>query len=456
MWQKIIISGLSIVLLLSIAGNIGLIIWAQHQADLARELRNELHQLRQEREALQQEIDRLRAESQAAIVMAETMETVSTQTEALRGLDPQTPVTRQLVDRTEITQIVSDILLQEYPPADRQRDQIVLSTLGLIPADLELSSFLEALLSEQVAGLYDPAAETLYVVQYGRGMGGLEKMILAHEHTHALQDQHFDLEAMGLAGGETDYNDDQLLAMQALVEGDATLAMQQYIQHHFTSQDLWHLVGVSVMMNQEQLSAAPGYLRRSLTFPYQDGMLFVVRLYGRGGWAAVDAAFANPPQSSEQILHPYLYPDEMPQIVFLPPLTPVLRGDWQLVEENVLGEFGLREYLDVELTNRQATEAAAGWGGDRYAVYQDGVTGQTILTIVLVWDEQAEQTEFGEFYRQYAEKRFGQPPQTMRERPGLWWLSEETVVLMTDETTTETVIIVAPDETTAQQVVAQF
>jgi hypothetical protein len=449
--SKILFSMTIGLLLLSVTANGGLLFYILQQNNLARELRTEVLNLRQERDKLQQEVEQLRAQSLAPTELNKTLDTIAHETEELRDLPPLTPINRHLVSQAEMGKVVKGILAQEYPPADRQRDQIVEATLGLIPPDLDLGQTMDALLAEQVAGLYDPASQTLYVVQYGQNFGGVEKVTFSHEHTHALQDQHFNLRALGLSGDDTGRNADQLLAIQAVAEGDATFTMQQYMQKYFTSTDLWQMVGAAFTMNQAALNQAPPYLRHSLMFPYQDGMTFISTLYYRGGWAAVDKAFTNPPQSSEQILHSQLYPQDQPQTVTLPPLTTTLGADWYLITENVLGEFTLREYLDTQLTLNQAIAGADGWGGDHYAVYQNGA-GETVLVMSIVWDSAADESEFTEIYQQYAQARLGQPTPLNSPTHGFTWHDATTSLMMTTLSETHTVIIQTPPEIPAQQI----
>ena len=453
--SKILFSMTIGLLLLSVVANGGLLFYILQQNTLARELRTELHDVRQERDKLQQEVAQLRAQSLAPTELNKTLDTIAHETEELRDLPPLTPINRHLVSQAEMGEVVKGILAKEYPPADRQRDQTVMSTLGLIPPEMDLGQTLEALYAEQVAGLYDPSSQTLYVVQYGQKFGGVEKVTFSHEHTHALQDQHFNLRALGLTGETQGRNDDQLLAIQAMVEGDATFTMQQYMQHYFTSTDMWQMVGAAFTMNQAALNQAPAYLRQSLMFPYQDGMTFISTLYYRGGWPAVDEAFTNLPQSSEQILHPHLYPHDLPQTVTLPPLTSTLGADWHLVAENVLGEFTLRAYLDTQLTFNQAIAGADGWGGDHYAVYQNGAD-ETVLVMSIVWDSAADESEFAEIYQQYAQMRLGQPAPLNGQTPGFQWHNATTNLVMATAATSHTLIIQAQHEVLSQQILTML
>ncbi|MEM7346943.1 MAG: hypothetical protein AAF485_22110 [Chloroflexota bacterium] len=449
---------LTTVLIISLVGNGILFFWGRQQANRADRLEDQIESIQQDIEELQQELEVLQSEARIKTKMAQ----VGEQTEELRDLYPLTTVEQQLVSPDEMRAVLFEAIEAEYPLEDAERDEIILSTLGLIPDDLDIYETLTNLLGEQVAGLYIPESDILYVISYRGGFGALEKVTFSHEYVHALQDQHFDLEALGLGQRESGLNNDQLMARLALVEGDATLSMQQYMTTHFNTFDLLGFLGTALTIDQSALNEVPAYFRKSFMFPYQDGMGFANSLYRQGGWEAVNEAYANPPQSSEQILHPHRYPDDIPQQVELPSLENKLDG-WQLVDDNVLGEFGLQLYLDTHLRQNQAAIAADGWGGDRYAIYQHSTTQETLLVLSIVWDTPADQTEFSEHYQIYAEQRLDN---TEREATGLglqqWWVGEDVILLATnsvDEGTAEqahSLLILAPNKAIAQQILTNF
>jgi hypothetical protein len=358
--------------------------------------------------------------------------------------------------------LISQEVRKGYTSEQARQDRLVLTALELVPSDLDLYQVINALLEEQAAGLYDPDDETLYVANLleGDGLGPLEKSVFVHEYTHALQDQYFDLEALGMGGQETSWDEDQLQAIQSLVEGDATFTMQQYMTTHLKPLEILQLIWEAVGVDQEALDRAPAYLRESLLFPYQDGLLFVQNLYQRGGWSTVDLAYSNLPQSTEQIMHPERYPHDMPQVVTLPPLGDTLDSDWQLVSESVLGEFNLRAYLDIHLPRSQAEKAADGWGGDQYAVYQNVISEQVFLALLLAWDSEAEATEFVTIYWEYAQDRFGDDPDQAEGDAHARWIGAHDVLLLASSIApgqpTRTLIVLAPDEGLAERAVQEF
>src|SRR3954469_18195745 len=147
---------------------------------------------------------------------------------------------------------------------------------------------------------------------------------MAHELTHALQDQHFDLRRFDhWPKGESDSE----LAAHALIEGDATLAMALYVASNpFRALSFLKSMGATGIATEE-LDKAPRALRETLLFPYQEGMSWTRALYKQGGWAEVSKAFTAVPQSTEQVLHPDKYlAHEAPVKVTIPDLTRLLNG----------------------------------------------------------------------------------------------------------------------------------
>ena len=446
---------LLLLLIISLIANVILMLWANQKASLAERRLNRIESLEQELEDIRIELERLQGEAR----LEDTMDTISVQTVSVRGLETLSPVTRRLVTQPQMGAVVLDKMAEEVSDEDLRQDTLLLQRLGLIPPDLDLRHLLNAMLEEQVAGLYDPATETFYVMSSRGKLGPLAKTIYAHEYTHALQDQHFDLEALGVSDDEA-LNDDQLLALHALIEGDATLTMQQYMFAHLSPLEMVGLLGAAIGVDQSVVNEAPPYLRKSLLFPYQEGLIFTSGLYQQGGWPAIDAAFGQPPQSSEQILHPERYPADTPQDVFLPDIATVLAPEWQLVTENVLGEFILRLYLDTYLTQQKATQAATGWGGDRYALYHNPTTAESLLLLMIAWDNEAEQAEFAALYQAYAVAYFAGQVVPVRDRVSKnrqWWLSEtDTWLLAQHRASPATLLILAADRATADTILDQM
>jgi hypothetical protein len=265
-------------------------------------------------------------------------------------------------------------------PADRLRaDETVLKLLGLIGEDASLRDLAGSLFGEGVAGYYDPRDGRLRVVEdAGTGNRVLEEMVLAHELTHALEDQRFGLD-------DSSATDDRSLAHAALHEGTATALMYAYVENRFSAEEtLGGLLG-SVF---EDTGDLPPFLEAQVVFPYTGGERFVSELLRRAGgrWALVDTAYElRPPASTEQILHPRAYFDADEPLPVRLRAGSVLGAGWDRVSGGTWGELQTRELVG-------SARAAAGWGGDRYELWRSG--GEHALIMRWRWDTPRDAAEF--------------------------------------------------------------
>ncbi len=237
-------------------------------------------------------------------------------------------------------------------------------------------------------------------------MSATERVNLSHEITHALQDQYYHLDQPPYEiHDSTNYDAD--FAATCLVEGDATLTMYKYQDTYFTSQDYADTLSDSKNTKSDKFDAAPQYIQDSLLFPYQQGMVFANSLYAGKTYSAIDDALADPPVSSEQIMHPEKYRShETPIQVDCPDITSSLGEGWQLSDTNVMGEFDIQELLMTELRSADADKGAAGWGGCQYRMFTNPDTGKSLVTVDIKWDNETEAQEFAGTYEEYVDKRF--------------------------------------------------
>ncbi len=380
-----------------------------------------------------------------------TMDAIEQDVQQIRGLTATRSVTRTLLTIDDLRQHVIDMQQKNYMQADAQRDAFTLAALDLLKPNFDLYNFIVDLYSEQIAGFYEPDSKQLYVIAEPGDLSVLEKITFAHEFDHALQDQHFDLAKLGFTNDKTQKvtDADRQLAYTALVEGDATLLMQQWSQQKLSALDL--LGATTGTPDTPIFNNAPTIFREELLFPYFTGLNFVTDQYSKGGWPALDQAFVNPPDSTEQILHPERYPNNQPITVTLPPFTSTLPAGWHEVDENTLGEFILREYLAQYVTRTIDIDLAAeGWGGDRYAVYASSDNKQFVLVIESIWDSAKDADEFAQVYKTYASNRF-EAPVTRSDSAGEWWIGSD--VLNFSHTDDRTRIIVGPNESIVEAVI---
>jgi hypothetical protein len=319
----------------------------------------------------------------------------------ITGLKLRTPLKKSLRSREQIRAYVIQEMNEDKNAAERYAGQRSAEAFGLLPKGFNLDGFMVDLLTEQIAGLYDPKAHEFYVADWIPIAD--QKMVMAHELTHALEDQHFQIEAWVKAARP---NDDAELAREAVLEGSAMAAMVDYLLQG-TGRSLQDLPDIDPSMligdmeGTPMLQKAPPFLKDALIFPYLDGLNFSAAALRPAGWTALPGVFAKPPVSTQQILHPDLYKSgKMATPISLPSMDKALGPEWTKLEDNVMGEFGWKEVLKQFLGDARATERSAAWDGDRYVVYEQKQTKRLVLITRerLATDEQG-----GQFFSSYSE-----------------------------------------------------
>ncbi|HXN64707.1 MAG TPA: hypothetical protein VN862_05185 [Candidatus Acidoferrales bacterium] len=296
----------------------------------------------------------------------------------LLGLPLLEPLKRSIRTRDEIRSYVVREMREDETPAQRYSDQREMEEFGLIPKGFPLDSFLVDLLTEQIAGLYDAKTKEFYIADWIAPDD--QREVMAHELTHALQDQHYHLEAWRDA---VKSDEDAQLARDAVVEGSAVASMLDYSlrQQGLTLEGMGELDLSAMLGNLSDsplMAKAPAFIRDDLMFPYSAGADFSQHvLLAKGGWPGFHVVFENPPASTQQVMHPGLYMSGvLPSKVDLPDLTGPLGKKWKQLDSNVLGEFGLQEVLKQFLDQPRAIRLAALWAGDRYALYEQEDEGK--------------------------------------------------------------------------------
>jgi len=307
-----------------------------------------------------------------------------------RRLPFHKPVRYRRMGRGELREYILSQMRTQYTPGEFQNYERALQRIGLLPHDMDLMKTVADLYAEQVAAFYDPEKHELFTFDEMSLQGNFERMILAHELVHALQDQNFDFQKLPLRAKT---NDDAALAAAALVEGDASHEMLVYLRRNFSVRQILGDVLTLVSQNNEKFFLAPDYLRHMLTFPYQEGTVFVAALRAAGGGAAVDRAFQNPPLSTEQVLHPEKYLAPVPDVPKAVAIDIDAKKSWKKSHENVVGELGIRALFSRTLGTERAEKSALGWGGDRYVVYETGCD-RWVLIWKSVWDRSSDAREF--------------------------------------------------------------
>lgn len=357
--------------------------------------------------------------------------------EKLRKLKFSHPVKVDVQDRDTLRQRLMEDFKKEMPREKTERFQKALVKYGFMKPGVDLWQTVLDLLSEQIAGFYDPESKELYLIaEHVQGveagekdedemsammaqmMGGMDqdRLTIVHELTHALQDQNFDL--LTLPMGLED-NDDIVTAVKSLVEGEASFTMFDDITSKMGI-GLESLPGVDKMLEQgggmpsggpgaEMMEKAPNYLKRGLIFPYMGGLGFVQAVKKAGGWDAVNKIYQDLPASTEQVLHPekYLGERDQPTTVTMPDLAPALGDGWQHQVTNVWGELNLDIMFKEFFPNSKTSSVVAGWDGDQYMVFEHQSSKALLGVMFLVWDSEKDAEQFTTAYKKLLGKKIG-------------------------------------------------
>ena len=333
----------------------------------------------------------------------------------LRDLPLKKAIRARRLSQKEMREFIHKKIKGQYSEKERKDAERIWAQFGFTQGEEDVWDIVLRVYTEQVGALYDEKEGEILLPQGASDRNTMAMTILAHEVTHALQDQHFDLNSLPL---EEKHNDDKVMAIHCLVEGDATLLMNRYYARHISWRALADLVGM-LFSPQDEFWKAPAFLREGLAFPYTEGFLFVSELYAAGGWKRVNAAYGDPPVSCEQIMHPvkYIKKRDVPTPVDVTMLRTALGTSWRYLEHNTLGELYTRILLDEFIPGERTSEAAAGWDGDQYIALEEKKSGKLLLVWKSVWDSKKDASEFAAALEKLITKRWPQAKQVKKE-PG--------------------------------------
>jgi len=367
---------------------------------------------------------------------------IETELSVLRGLSFKHSIPSSTQSRADFRAWVHAELARDLSPTKNQGLSHAYADLGFAPQGFDLTTTLEEALTTQVAAYYDPSSKSFRVVGGARGEE-VDAIIVAHELTHALDDQYFDLETFdGGEGNRLGLSEDERTARQFVTEGEATFMMLAWkaASGEGAGKQLGPLGVAGVRMALALLGAAdplellaaarqgrslaelsaedrremdemtrlPPLVSMPLIEPYFKGAALVSEVWGRGGWDAVADLYQHPPASTEQILHPrekFLDRRDPPVLIRLPVARPAL-GE-PPVATDVLGELGMRAYFKT-WEFPAADLAAAGWGGDRFWVWKRD--GRFTVLWATRWDSEADARKFLAAYLDTLEIRFSEAP----------------------------------------------
>jgi hypothetical protein len=324
----------------------------------------------------------------------------------LRGITATKPVERGVFDKPGLCAYITASFAKDNPAELVAGTEALYKALNLMPQDASLHDLYIELLTSQVAGLYDDETKKMYVVSSTGEIGPAEKITYAHEYTHALQDQKFTLRDVQ---GDAKDQGDRTLARTTLIEGDATLLMSLWAQQHLTAAELGQVANSIDPASEAVLAKMPAILKDALIFPYTSGLTMNLGAFQQGGgYGGVDQLYANPPDTTEQVIHADKLAAREPAVrVDFPDDFPGSLGDgWKIDLQDTLGEFQLKTLLADAAQAADADDAAAGWGGDRVA-YVTGPDGANAAVLDTRWDTDADASAFAAALSDYVAKLEG-------------------------------------------------
>ncbi|TAK13251.1 MAG: hypothetical protein EPO32_05870 [Anaerolineae bacterium] len=332
------------------------------------------------------------------------MANIQQQVADLRGLPITEGVNNELMPLLRLRLTVEDLFFDEAMYADLERERIVLTALGFLPPDYDVTTAALNGTVDGIGGFYLPDDNRIHVI--GTSFQGIEQYIYSHEFAHALVDMSFDLNSQGVYP-HCQHTQQHCLAIRALAEGDATWV--EILWYEAYGQNLtftWAGRHRPTDLFKDDEPVPPYYTIHG-AIAYYYGAYFVSTLYDQGGWDLVNRAWRERlPATTEQIMHPEKFLEAEGGIgVDAPSFEAALGEGWALIDRDSLGEWDTALLLGYTLEpagqrgEEETFRAAAGWGGDTYQVYLNAATGETAHSVQWTWDTAADQDEFWESLR---------------------------------------------------------
>jgi hypothetical protein len=350
------------------------------------------------------------------------------------GFPRRYPVKRELVGTADIEKLARAQEAKKDVSQELTRTEMTMKKFGFLPADFNLREFLVKSESKELAGYYDYDTKTVHMLNWVP----LERQvpILAHELTHALQDQNYNLQVWLKAGEpvanaaakgvQPTVDDESELARRAVVEGQATVVMLDFMLAPY-GRSVQNTPGIIYRMedpavratyDSELLHTAPMILRESGTFPYRAGLIFEGELLQKGGKAmAFAGAFARPPHDTHEVLEPQAYlSGEKPLQVRLPDPHALLSDKYEVYDSGSIGELDVRALLEQYGDRKVAEELSSQWQGGAYLTFQHTVknaaavdplsAADLALLYVSHWKTAQAATHFARLYTQAVSQRY--------------------------------------------------
>ena len=352
---------------------------------------------------------------------------IAAQLTRISGLKLRRPVPCDFITTQQVNQFLKKRVSEESNPEDLRAEEITLKKFGLIPQDFDLAKSEVDLLTEQAAAFYDYDRKKLFITDTTDSES--QTSVLAHELSHALADQNYNLGRFIKQGRKSD---DGSTARLAVMEGQATWLMSEYLARQ-AGQSLRDSATLAAMMaslaggdttsdkangDYPVFDQEPLYLRLTLVFPYTKGMSFQNAVLQRDAQQGFGEVFLHPPVSTQQILHPEKYFDHVQPTQPALPVVHLPRGYKGLVGGE-LGELEQGILLEQFAGKERAAELAPHWRGCAFELHENKKARRVVLLYAAEWDSEASAREYFSAYAQAMRKKWKAMTVTSQEADAL-------------------------------------
>jgi hypothetical protein len=365
------------------------------------------------------------------------------QVERLRGIEPRQDIPYAATTQAEVAGLTQEGLLLDWPLPSLEREVRLLRRFGLSEPGMQLEELVAAIGLDGTVAAAVPGDGLAISTDLSLTDADLVQVACVYERL--LLTRSFPDAFPGRQTASCLTNVDACLANRALLAGDAALLAEQWLRTFGSSSVALNRASPGCTVSQPSVETSSRGLVPVLTFPQAQGVSFARALFLKAGWAGVDQAYASPPVSTEQILHPDRYPKDVPRPPVFPDPSPALGMGWTTEDSGVLGEWRTRLVLQAYLDPEEAVLAAAGWDGDHYALLANADLGLSALVLLTRWDTVRDAHEFSGAFRTYGESRFGP---ASRSGTALTWTTPSGMVIL-DVGNDQTLWIEAPDAASA-------
>lgn len=347
------------------------------------------------------------AESPAATELCGQAGKIASELATISGLKLRHPVPCDFISKEKVNEFLKKRVKQVAGPEELRAEELTLKKFGLVPPDFNLADSTVDLLTEQAAAFYDYDKKKLFITETTSPES--QEPVLAHELSHAIADQNFNLGKYIRQGRKSD---DGAAARLAVMEGQATWLMSEYLAHRL-GQSLKNSPSLAKTMSRMSETSgqfpvfdqAPLYLRLTLLFPYTDGMLFQNEVIAHDGDEGFAEVFRRAPVSTQQIIHPEKYFEhDGPTFPSLP--DPHLPSGYKGLVGGTMGELDHAALLEQFSGKARAVELAHHWRGSTFELRENKKESRLVLLYAVEWDSEDSASAYFKAYREALAKKW--------------------------------------------------